>query len=40
MGKKASEVPGTTNGAAKNTAEVAAAAAVGLAFEGAFAPAF
>jgi hypothetical protein len=40
MGKKASAVPGTTKGAARNTAEVAAAAAVGSAFEGWFASAF
>lgn len=40
MGKKAREVPGTTKGAARNTAEVAAAAAVGSAFDGVFASAF
>lgn len=39
-GKKARAVPGITNGAAKKTAEVAAAAAVGSAFEGAFSSAF
>jgi hypothetical protein len=40
IGKKARAVPGTTKGAARKTAEVAAAAAVGSALEGWLASAF
>jgi hypothetical protein len=39
-GKKASAVPGTTKGAARKTADVAAAAAVGSALDGVLASAF